>query len=67
MAEYGAFIELEDGISGLLHASEMVAPDGTEVNPAVQYAQGTQVTVRGPAGQGGRLTGVPARLVLAPV
>jgi hypothetical protein len=46
VAEYGAFIELEEGLSGLLHASEMVAPDGTEVNPSVQYAPGTQVTVR---------------------
>jgi len=50
VAEYGAVIELEEGLSGLLHASEMVAPDGTEVNPSVQYAPGTQVTVRPPPG-----------------
>lgn len=46
VAPYGAFVELEEGVSGLLHANEMVSADGSEVNPTQAYPPGTQVTVR---------------------
>lgn len=48
MAAYGAFIDLDDNVSGLLHVNEMVAADGTEVSPTQQYQPGSEVTVRKP-------------------
>ncbi len=48
VAAYGAFIDLDDNVSGLLHVNEMVAADGTEVSPTQQYQPGTEVTVRNP-------------------
>lgn len=46
MAGYGAFIDLEGGVTGLLHVKEMVTEDGSEANPTMLYPPGKDVTVR---------------------
>ena len=46
MAGYGAFVDLEGGVTGLLHAKEMVTEDGSEANPAMLFPPGKEVTVR---------------------